>query len=114
MKITYMVFIVIVILLMTGCTTFDEPKFQPDQYNLDLQLHVVPTEDFSPLAKKYMYPDLGGLTVFKDFKGKCDLYIPMLKEVRDPYTMCVLGHEVFHCILGYYHKPQDGATCYWY
>jgi len=114
MKITHMIILVIVLVLMTGCTAFDSVPFTPNQYNLQLDVTIVPTEDFTELEKKYKYKDLGGLTEFTDFKGKGTLYIPMLKEVRDPYTMCILGHEVFHLILGHFHKPQDGATCYWY
>lgn len=112
MKLSYIVLIIIIAVLMTGCAAFDAPKFQPNQYNLDLQLKIIPTEDFRVLAQKYNYPDLGGLTVYKDFKGTCKIYVPMLREVRDPYRMCVLGHEVFHCILGSFHKKGEGATCY--
>jgi len=103
--------ILLLALLLSGCAAFDAPKFKPNQYNLDLQLKIVPTQDFRALAKKYNYPDLGGLTVYKDFKGKCVLYIPMIKEVRDGYKMCVAGHELFHCILGSFHKKDEGMTC---
>jgi len=99
-------------LLVMGCTVFDAPNFKPTQYNTKLDLTIVPTEDFTALKKKYGYEDLGGLTWYIDFKGKCNLYIPMLEEVRDPYTMCVAGHELFHCILGNFHKPDDSRTCY--
>jgi len=114
MKITHMILIAIVVIIMTGCTAFDEPKFQPNQYNLDLQLKIVPTTDFSELEAKYKFKDVAGLIEFLNHRGRCKIYIPMLEEVRDPYTMCILGHEVFHCILGNFHKPEDSATCYRY
>jgi len=104
-------YLILTALLLSGCAGFDTPKFKPTQYNLDLQLKVVPTEDFTALAEKYNYPNLGGLTVYKDFKGRCDIYIPIIKEVRDSYAMCVAGHELFHCILGSFHKPDEGETC---
>jgi len=108
--------IILLLLLVvgTGCAAFDAVPFTPNQYNLQLDVTVVPTEDFTELAIKYNYPNLAGLTEFTDFRGKGTIYVPMLKEVRDPYTMCILGHEVFHLILGHFHKPEDGATCYQY
>ena len=104
--------IILISLLLSGCAVFDPPQFKPTQYNLDLQIKIIPTEDFSALAKKHGFESLGGMTEFVDFKGKCKLYIPMLKEVRDPYTMCVAGHELFHCILGNFHKKDEGERCY--
>ena len=103
--------LLLIALLPQGCAAFDAPQFKPTQYNLNLQLKIVPTEDFSGLKKKWGFDSLGGMTEYNDIKGKCRLYIPMLKEVRDPYTMCVAGHELFHCILGNFHKPGDGETC---
>ena len=104
--------ILISIILSSGCAVFDAPKFKPTQYNTELSLTIVPTTDFTALAKKHGYDDLGGMTEYVDFKGKCTIYIPMLEEVRDSYTMCVAGHELFHCIRGDYHKPGEGETCY--
>ena len=103
--------ILILAILLQGCALFDAPKFKPTQYNLDLQIKVIPTEDFSKLADKHNFKSLGGLTIYKDFKGRCDIYIPIIKEVRDGYAMCVAGHELFHCILGSFHKPDEGVTC---
>ena len=104
--------ILIILLFLTGCAAFGQPKFKPTQYNTRLELNIIPTEDFSKLEKKYKHEDLGGMTEYIDFKGKCNLYISMLEEVRDPYTMCMAGHELFHCILGNFHKKEDGRTCY--
>lgn len=104
-------YILILVLLLSGCAAFDAPVFKPNQYNTDLYIKVIPTEDFTALAEKYNFKSLGGLTIYKDFKGRCELYIPIIKEVRDGYTMCVAGHELFHCILGSFHKPDEGATC---
>ena len=108
MKLTLLLFC----LILSGCAVFDAPVFQPDQYNTRLELTIVPTEDFSYLAKKHGFNDLGGMAEYIDFKGKCKLYIPMLNEVRDSYTMCVAGHELFHCILGSFHKKGEGERCY--
>ena len=105
------ILLLLLLVMGTGCAAFDAPRFKPTQYNLDLQLKIVPTTDFRALAERYNYPDLGGLTIYEDFKGKCEIYIPMLEEVRDPYTMCAAGHELFHCILGSFHKPDEGETC---
>ena len=104
--------ILLLLVMLTGCSAFDAPKFKPTQYNTELNLTIIPTTDFSVLAKKHGYDDLGGMTEYVDFKGKCNIYIPMLEEVRDPYAMCVAGHEIFHCILGNFHKPGEGETCY--
>ena len=104
--------ILLLLVMLPGCSAFDAPKFKPTQYNTELQITIVPTEDFTELKKRFGYKDLGGMTEYIDFKGKCNLNIPMLKEVRDPYTMCVAGHELFHCILGNFHDKDEGETCY--
>ena len=99
------------LLAFSGCAVFDPPQFKPTRYNLDLQIKIIPTEDFSALAKKYGFDSLGGMTEYVDFKGKCKLYIPMLKEARDSYTMCVAGHELFECIFTGFHKKGEGESC---
>ncbi len=104
--------ILLLLVMLTGCSAFDAPKFKPTQYNTKLSLTIIPTTDFSVLAKKHGYESLGGMTEYVDFKGKAILYIPMLKEVRDGYTMCVAGHELFHVILGNFHDKDEGKTCY--
>lgn len=100
-----------VLLLTQGCAAFDAPKFTPTQYNTDLHIKVQFTEDFSVLEKKFNFESLAGMTEYIDFKGTCILYIPSLEEVMDGYTMCIAGHEFFHCILGSFHEEDDGATC---
>ncbi len=105
------ILLLLLIMGLTGCAVFDAPKFKPTQYNTELQLNIVPTEDFTALKKKWGFEDLGGMTEYVDFKGKCNIYIPMLKEVRDSYTMCVAGHELFHCMLGNFHNPDEGESC---
>ena len=104
--------LIVMMVSLIGCAVFDAPKFKPTQYNTELQLNIVPTDDFTALKKKFGFEDLGGMTEYIDHKGKCNLYIPMLKEVRDSYTMCVAGHELFHCILGNFHKKDEGERCY--
>ncbi len=99
------------LLVFSGCAVFDAPKFKPTQYNTKLSLTIIPTTDFSVLAKKYGFESLGGMTEYVDLKGKCKLHMPMLEEVRDSYTMCVAGHELFHCILGSFHKKGEGESC---
>jgi len=103
--------ILLIVLGASGCTVFDAPKFQPTQYNTDLHIKVEFMKDFTVLEKLFGVSDLDGMTEYKDFKGTCVLYILPLEEVMDSYTMCVAGHEFFHCILGSYHKEGEGDTC---
>ena len=110
-NITSKLLVLLLVTVIGGCTSFDPPKFNPTQYNTELQINIVPTEDFTVLAKKWGFNDLGGMTEYIDFKGKCNIYIPMLREVRDAYTMCVAGHELFHCILGSFHRRGEAHSC---
>jgi len=98
------------LLVLGGCTVFDAPVFKPSQHETDIKLKVVLTEDFDEIGKIWGFTDIGGMAIFSG--NRCAIYIPPLREVRDPYTMCVAGHELFHCILGDFHKKEDGRTCY--
>jgi len=106
-----LILLITAVLVISACAVFDSPKFQPTQYNTDLHIKVEFMKDFTVLEKLFGFSDLGGMTEYEDFKGTCILYIPPLEYVMDSYTMCVAGHEFFHCILGSYHKEGEGDTC---
>jgi len=101
----------LVLLLLFGLVGCDSnPKIKMTHFDTAPEIFIVFTEDFTDIRNKYDNQLIVGLTEWKD--GVCYIYVPPLKDVYDSISMCVIGHEIMHCVLGYFHNEDEGNSCY--
>ena len=107
-NITSKLLLVLLVVVIGGCTS--NPPIKPTDHNLRPDVIVRFTKDFSGIRELYNNQRIVGLTMWVN--GKCIMYVPPLEDVYDATSMCVIGHEFMHCVLGYYHSEDESNSCY--
>lgn len=106
-NITSKLLLVLLVVVIGGCDS--NPPIKPTDYNLRPNVVVKFTKDFSNIRELYG-DNIVGLTMW--INGKCIMYIPPLADVYDDNSMCIIGHEFMHCVLGYFHAEDESESCY--
>jgi hypothetical protein len=95
--------IIVLFLFLQGCDTVPiRPTM--DKTNVNIEVHWVDNPDTYWLSKGYTRPSwLRIQGVAYPLEDPCRIYVREPQYVNDENT-CTLGHEVLHCLKGYYHK----------
>jgi len=99
--------LLISLIMLTGCIIV--PKINKSYENFEPKIMVTITTDFTEIRKAFKNPRIQGLTIW--IGDTCYIYTPPLRDVYDDKSMCIAGHELFHCIYGHFHDKNHADSC---
>jgi len=96
----------IIIALILSIPLLAASKLPATSNNTDFRLvvHYAPLQDLRKLCKKSVNLFAPGCAKVDKEKRICEIWIPEPKDIDDWTAFQISGHEVWHCILGDFHK----------